>query len=101
LSSQAAIGEFVKFVSENSLYRDRVKPEELPVAGVRSKEPTMPSYEINYLHDDGSLAAKFAAQCRGDKEAKILAHAMKLAGVLRIEVWNGKALIYTRPQRTS
>jgi hypothetical protein len=61
----------------------------------------MPSYEINYLHDDGSLAAKFAAQCSGDKEAKILAHAMKMAGAFQIEVWNGKALIYTRPQKPS
>jgi len=59
----------------------------------------MPAYEINYLHDDGSLAAKFAAQCNGDREAKILAHAMKLEGPLRIEVWNGKALIYARPQK--
>jgi hypothetical protein len=70
-------------------------------AGALSKEPAMPAYEINYLHDDGSLAAKFAAQCSGDKEAKILAHAMKMAGAFQIEVWNGKALIYTRPQKAS
>lgn len=61
----------------------------------------MPAYEINYLHDDGSLAAKLAAQCSGDKEAKILAHAMKLASSLQIEVWTGKTLVYSRPQKPS
>jgi len=57
----------------------------------------MPSYEINYLHGDGSLAAKMKMQCAGDKEAKVLAHAMKVDGILRIEVWNERKLIYTRP----
>jgi hypothetical protein len=58
----------------------------------------MPAYEINYLHNDGSLAAKFEMQCASDKEAKILAHALKMDGAKQIEVWNGRALIYTRPQ---
>lgn len=61
----------------------------------------MPAYEIVYLNDDGSLAAKFAAQCRGDVQAKVLAHAMKMDGTHQLEVWNGKTLIYTRPQRPS
>ncbi|HEY2069008.1 MAG TPA: hypothetical protein VGG48_05595 [Rhizomicrobium sp.] len=59
----------------------------------------MQTYEINYLKDDGSLAAKFATQCANDKDAKILAHAMKMAGGFQIEVWSGKALIYARPER--
>ncbi|HTQ15335.1 MAG TPA: hypothetical protein VMH86_15800 [Rhizomicrobium sp.] len=58
----------------------------------------MPAYEINYLNDDGTLAAKLAAQCACDKDAKVLAHAMKMANTRRIEVWNGKCLIYARPE---
>lgn len=61
----------------------------------------MTDYEINYLKDDGSLAAKFSAQCACDKDAKILAHAMKLSRDLKIEVWNGRSLIYARPQKAS
>jgi hypothetical protein len=60
----------------------------------------MPAYEINYLKKDGSLAAKLEAQCSDDKEAKILAHAMKLAGTLQIEVWTDKTLVYSRPHKT-
>jgi hypothetical protein len=58
----------------------------------------MPSYKINYLHDDGTLAAKFETQCAGDTQAKIIAHAMKMHGARQIEIWNGFTLIYTRPQ---
>jgi hypothetical protein len=65
------------------------------------KENAMPAYEIFYLNDDGSLAAKFAAQCRGDIQAKVLAHAMKMDGARQIEVWNEKTLIYARPERPS
>ncbi|MGH6871328.1 MAG: hypothetical protein ACREHE_07470 [Rhizomicrobium sp.] len=61
----------------------------------------MPDYEINYLNDDGSLAAKFSAQCTSDKDAKVLAHAMKLANTRQIEVWSGRILIYARPERTN
>ena len=61
----------------------------------------MPAYEINYLKNDGSLAAKLQAQCSGDQEAKILAHAMKMAGTLQIEVWNGRTLIYSRPLKAA
>ncbi|HEX3673730.1 MAG TPA: hypothetical protein VHU87_05605 [Rhizomicrobium sp.] len=61
----------------------------------------MTAYEINYLRDDGSLAAKFSAQCASDKDAKVLAHAMKLARAFQIEVWNGRTLIYARPQKTN
>ena len=59
----------------------------------------MPAYEINYRHDDGSLTAKIETHCASDKEAKILAHAMKMADTRQIEVWSGRALIYTRPEQ--
>lgn len=58
----------------------------------------MPAYEIDYRHEDGSLTAKIETWCASDKEAKILAHAMKMDGVRRIEVWQGDTLIYERPQ---
>jgi hypothetical protein len=59
----------------------------------------MPAYEINYRHGDGSLTAKIETQCASDKEAKILAHAMKMEGAHQLEVWHGETLIYARPQR--
>jgi hypothetical protein len=62
-------------------------------------ETAMPHYEINYLHEDGSLACKFEAQCDDDIHAKVLAHAMKDHDHKRMEVWNGGALIYERPQK--
>lgn len=58
----------------------------------------MPAYEINYRHDDGSLTAKIETECASDKEAKILAHAMKMEGAHQFEVWQGDTLIYARPQ---
>ncbi|HEV2561984.1 MAG TPA: hypothetical protein VGT78_07565 [Rhizomicrobium sp.] len=61
----------------------------------------MPNYEICYLKDDGSLSGKFSAQCLNEKQAKILAHAMKLQGSRRIEVWDGKALVYQRPEKAN
>ncbi|HSM95050.1 MAG TPA: hypothetical protein VLT91_03335 [Rhizomicrobium sp.] len=57
----------------------------------------MPAYEINYRHGDGSLTAKIETHCACDKDAKILAHAMKMDGVRQIEVWQGDTLIYARP----
>ncbi len=57
----------------------------------------MPAYEICYLDRDGALTYKFAATCDDDNRAKVLAHAMKLPSVKRLEVWNGEALIYARP----
>ncbi|HEY2033421.1 MAG TPA: hypothetical protein VGH02_07000 [Rhizomicrobium sp.] len=59
----------------------------------------MPAYEINYRHGDGSLTAKIETHCATDKEAKILAHAMKMEGARQLEVWQGDVLIYARPQR--
>ena len=57
----------------------------------------MPSYEICYLNDDGTLACTLAAMCSDDMRAKVLAHAMKLPGAKRLEVWSGATLIYARP----
>jgi hypothetical protein len=61
-------------------------------------EFSMPAYEINYRHHDGSLTAKIETHCASDKEAKILAHAMKMDGAGALEVWQGETLIYARPQ---
>src|SRR3954471_18267203 len=57
----------------------------------------MPAYEICYLDCDGSLTYTFAATCDDHNRAKVLAHAMKLPGAKRLEVWHGEALIYARP----
>jgi hypothetical protein len=58
----------------------------------------MPAYEITYRHDDGSLTAKIETQCASDREAKILAHAMKMDGAQQFEVRQGDTLVYARPQ---
>ena len=59
----------------------------------------MQAYEICYLNIDGSLAAKLSAMCEDEKTAKVLAHAMKLSGTKQIEVWDGRTLVYARPER--
>lgn len=59
----------------------------------------MPSYDIRYLDEDGSLKAKIATECANDMQAKVMAHAMKTAGSKRIEVWDGSTLVYERPER--
>jgi hypothetical protein len=58
----------------------------------------MPSYEICYLNDDGTLACTLAAMCSDDMRAKVLAHAMKLSEYKRFEVWEDRTLVYERPQ---
>jgi hypothetical protein len=58
----------------------------------------MPSYDICYLNDDGTVAARIAADCANDMQAKVLAHAMKLENSKRIEVWDGVTLVYERPE---
>lgn len=58
----------------------------------------MPTYEICYLNDDGSLACTLAAMCRDDLHAKVLAHAMKLGAYKGLEVWRDRKLVYERPQ---
>ena len=59
----------------------------------------MPSYEICYRSDDGTLEAKVAADCANDLQAKVLAHAMKERGLKRIQVWDGEILVYERPHQ--
>jgi hypothetical protein len=59
----------------------------------------MPSYDIRYLNEDGSLAVKVAADLANATQAKVLAHAMKAKGLPRLEVWDGECLIYQRPHR--
>lgn len=58
----------------------------------------MPSYDIRYLAEDGSLKAKIATECANDTQAKVLAHAWKAVGSKRIEVWDGPTLVYERPE---
>jgi hypothetical protein len=57
----------------------------------------MPSYDICYLNEDGSLNAKIATECANDMQAKVLAHALKAVGSKRIDVWDGMTLVYERP----
>ena len=57
----------------------------------------MPAYEICYRDQGGALTYKFVATCDNDSRAKVLAHAMKLPSVKRLEVWSGEDLIYARP----
>ena len=60
----------------------------------------MPSYDIRYRNDDGTLEVHFAAECATDTQAMVLAHAMKAEETPRIEVWEGSTLIYERPTQT-
>lgn len=57
----------------------------------------MPAYEFCYLTLDGKLDFKFLAQCTSEQHAKILAHAMKSPQHRKVEVWQDRDLIYTRP----
>ncbi len=58
----------------------------------------MPAYEICYLEDDGALACAFSVVFDSAMRAKILAHAMKPADCRTLEVWQGKELVYRRPE---
>lgn len=58
----------------------------------------MPAYEICYLEDDGALSCAFSVQFDNEMRAKILAHAMKPSECARLEVWQGKQLVYARPE---
>jgi hypothetical protein len=66
-------------------------------ASKHSQEAKMPAYEIRYLDEGGDLTYKFSATCDNDQRAKILAHAMKLPSMKRLQVWSGEDLIYARP----
>lgn len=56
----------------------------------------MPAYDICYMREDGALTSSFTVQFDSEMRAKILAHAMKPADCPRLEVWDGKTLIYRR-----
>jgi hypothetical protein len=58
----------------------------------------MPHYEICYLDERNAVIGIYAAPCAGEKQARILAHAMRPPGTRRMEVWDGAHLIYERPQ---
>ena len=58
----------------------------------------MTHYEICYRDQTGALLGTHSAACAGDKQASILAHAMRPAGTRQLEVWNGPALVYARPE---
>ncbi len=58
----------------------------------------MPAYEICYLEEDGSLGCAFSVVFDNEMRAKILAHAMKPADCHTLEVWQGKDLVYRRPE---
>jgi hypothetical protein len=58
----------------------------------------MRQYEICYLDGEGALLGEYVATCAGEKQARIMAHAMRLPGTRRMEVWDGPALIYQRPE---
>ena len=57
----------------------------------------MLNYEICYLDAAGALLGTFSLPCAGDTQARVLAHAMRLPGTRRMEVWSGATLIYERP----
>jgi len=60
----------------------------------------MPSYEIYYREQDGTLVEKFSVHCATPMHAKVLAHAMKTRPATEIEVWLGDSLVYERPYRS-
>lgn len=59
----------------------------------------MPSYEIYYREQDGKLVEKLSVHCASPTQAKVMAHAMKACPRTEIEVWQGDALVYERPNR--
>ncbi len=59
----------------------------------------MPSYEICYLDDEGTLACSFKAECASETHAKVLAHAMKASTHKGFEVWRDRTLVYERRLR--
>lgn len=67
--------------------------------GAGKPEEPMPSYEIYYLNASGKVANQVKAECADDHQAKILAHALKGKGFMRIKVRTGleHKLVYQRP----
>lgn len=56
------------------------------------------AYEICYLDAAGRVIASHNVQCSGEKQARILAHALRPEGMRRLEVWRCGSLVYERPQ---
>jgi hypothetical protein len=61
----------------------------------------MPSFEIYYREQDGTLVEKFSVHCASQTQAKVMAHAMKASPSAEIEVWLEDRLVYERPCRAS
>jgi hypothetical protein len=59
----------------------------------------MPSFEIYYREQDGTLVEKFSVHCASHTQAKVMAHAMKARPAAEIEVWLEDCLVYERPCR--
>lgn len=57
----------------------------------------MSQYEICYVDGTGTLLGTFFVSCAADKQARVMAHAMRLDGTRQIEVWDGARLVYERP----
>lgn len=57
----------------------------------------MSQYEICYVDGTGTLLGTFFVSCAADKQARVMAHAMRLDDTRHIEVWNGARLVYERP----
>jgi hypothetical protein len=59
----------------------------------------MPSFEIYYRQQDGTLVEKLAVSCESPLHAKVMAHAMRTTPHAEIEIWLGDALVYERPEK--
>lgn len=57
----------------------------------------MPSFDFCYLNADGSLACMMTACCVDEVQARVFAHAMRIADYRRFEVWRDDDLVYVRP----
>lgn len=59
----------------------------------------MPNYDILYLDAQGKVASKVVAECASDREAKILAHALKASSHKGLKIRTGleHKLVYQRP----
>jgi hypothetical protein len=63
------------------------------------EENGMPSFEIYYREQDGTLVEKFSVHCSSPTKAKVMAHAMKVYPYAEIEVWLDDMLVYEQPHR--
>ena len=59
----------------------------------------MPNYEINYLHEDGSVACKFSAPCPVVLFVCFLVFVLLCCQYRGLEIWDGERLVYERPER--